>query len=132
MKHSEGLLRDDHPRWILDEYLLFPNTVMFVQKGQIFIQRTYPLSPHESLWEVDFYHSDPPKNFGEWFSTEQGRLQIRDVLSEDLKLAEGIQENCRSGAIGEFSLSKQEVVIRSFCQKIQQHIANGSTAAEAS
>ncbi len=129
VKHSEGLLRDDHPRWILDEYLLFPNTVMFVQKGQIFIQRTYPLSPHESLWEVDFYHSDPPKNFGEWFSTEQGRLQIRDVLSEDLKLAEGIQENCRSGAIGEFSLSKQEVVIRSFCQKIQQHIANGSAAA---
>lgn len=109
-----------HPRWILDGYLLFPNTVLFVQKGQIFIQRTLPISPHECVWEVDFYHSETPQSFGEKFNHEQGRIQIRDVLSEDLKIVEGIQENYRSGAVHQMSLSEQEVIIRAYYHMVKR------------
>jgi phenylpropionate dioxygenase-like ring-hydroxylating dioxygenase large terminal subunit len=121
-RHSDVIEMSRHPRWILDNYPLFPNTVLFVQQGQIFIQRTMPLSPHECIWEVDFYHSQKTGNFGEFFSSEQGRIQVRDVLSEDLKIVEGIQESFRSGAIREISLSKQEVLIRAFYQKAQQFV----------
>lgn len=112
----------DHPRWILDGYLLFPNTVLFVQRGQLFIQRTLPLSPHECLWEVDFYHSERPQTFGEEFNHEQGRIQIRDVLSEDLKIVEGIQDNYKSGAITEMSLSRQEVIIRAYYHAVRRFV----------
>ncbi|MCB2049807.1 MAG: aromatic ring-hydroxylating dioxygenase subunit alpha [Novosphingobium sp.] len=123
----DQLAFSQHPRWILDGYLLFPNTVLFVQKGQLFIQRTLPLSPHECLWEVDFYHSEKPQKFGEKFNHEQGRIQIRDVLSEDLKIVEGIQENYRSGAIKEMNLSRQEVIIRAYYHSIRQFVEEGSS-----
>ena len=109
-----------HPRWILDGYLLFPNTVLFVQRGQIFIQRTLPLSPHECIWEVDFYHSQKPQSFGEKFNHEQGRIQIRDVLSEDLKIVEGIQENYKAGAITHINLCRQEALIRSYYHMVRR------------
>jgi phenylpropionate dioxygenase-like ring-hydroxylating dioxygenase large terminal subunit len=118
-----GVLKfSSHPRWILDGYLLFPNTVLFVQQGQIFIQRTLPVSPHECIWEVDFYHSEKMQSFGDRFNREQGRIQIRDVLSEDLKIVEGIQENLRSGAIPYMHLSKQEVIIRSYYHMVKRFV----------
>jgi len=120
--HLNVLKFSRHPRWILDGYLLFPNTVLFVQKGQIFIQRTLPVSPHTCIWEVDFYHSEKMETFGDRFNREQGRIQIRDVLSEDLKIVEGIQENLRSGAIPYMHLSKQEVIIRSYYHMVKRFV----------
>ena len=130
--NADGVLKNEHPRWVLDEYLLFPNTVMFMQRGQIFIQRTYPLSADECLWEVDFYHIDPVTNFGEAFSAEQGRIQIRDVLSEDLFLSEGLQGNYRAGAVTQISLSRQEVAVRAFYQNVMRMVDEPNHSAEAS
>lgn len=123
---GEGVLQEDHPLWIFDNYLLFPNIVMFVQKGQIFIQRTIPLSADECTWEVDFYHTEKTTDFGQAFNSEQGRIQIRDVLSEDLYTAEGIQANYRSGAITHVNINKQEVAIRAFYHRLMRAVDQGS------
>lgn len=123
---GEGVLKTDHPLWIFDNYLLFPNVVMFVQKGQIFIQRTIPISSDECVWEVDFYHTDRITNFGELFSSEQGRIQIRDVLTEDLFTAEGIQANLKSGAVTHISLSAQEVALRAFNKAVMRATQQGA------
>lgn len=115
---GEGVLKDDHPLWIFDNYLIFPNIVMFVQKGQILIQRTLPISADECIWEVDFYHTERPTSFGHIFNMEQGVIQIRDVLSEDLYTAEGIHANFKCGAITHVNLSKQEVTLRAYYNRL--------------
>lgn len=116
----EGVVRTEHPLWVFDNYLLFPNVVMFVQKGQLYIQRTTPISADECIWEVDFYHTNKITNFGEMFNSEQGRIQLRDVLSEDLSTAEGIHANFKSGAITEINMSAQEVVLRAFTKAVMR------------
>lgn len=124
---AENILNtQEHPLWVIDVYPLFPNIVMFLQKGQIFIQRTIPLSADECAWEVDFYHTDKKTNFGHEFNNEQSSIQLRDVLSEDLFTVEGIQTNYRSGAITEMNVSKQEVIVRAYYQRIMRAIEEGT------
>jgi hypothetical protein len=95
---------------------------MFVQKGQILLQRTLPISADECAWEVDFFHTERAENFGQAFNFEQGRIQIRDVLSEDLYTAEGIHANFKGGAIKEIQLNKQEVPIRAYYRRLLQAV----------
>jgi phenylpropionate dioxygenase-like ring-hydroxylating dioxygenase large terminal subunit len=114
--HVEGgeKVLSAHPRWIFDDYHIFPNVVMFLQPGQVFIQRTYPISANECVWEVDFYHSERNTTFGQLFNSEQGRVQIRDVLSEDLVMTESLQRNYKSGVIKDIHLNGMEVPMRAF------------------
>lgn len=125
---GEGVLKDSHPLWIFDNFLVFPNIVMFVQKGQILLQRTTPINENECLWEVDFFHTEGAANFGNLFNFEQGRIQIRDVLSEDLYTAEGIHANFRGGAIDKINLNMQEVPIRAFYNRLVEMIEAGQRA----
>lgn len=129
---GEGVLNEDHPLWIFDNYLVFPNIVMFVQKGQILIQRTLPISADECIWEVDFYHTETPASFGQVFNMEQGVIQIRDVLSEDLYTAEGIHANFKCGAITHVHLNKQEVTLRAYYNRLMSAIEEQSQAKERS
>lgn len=117
-QNTGGAIKDEHPLWIFDNYLYFPNIVIFVQKGQLIVQRTLPVSVDETQWEVDFYHTNGAEDFGQEFNAEQGRIQIRDVLSEDLYTAEGIHANFKAGAIKEINLNLQEVPIRAFYNQL--------------
>lgn len=116
---GEGVL-GTHPRWIFDSIHIMPNIVMFLQRGQIFVQRTYPVSADESVWEVDFYHDEPSRSFGDVFNAEQSRIQIRDVLSEDISMSEALQRTYRSGVIQSVNLSRQEVPLRAFYQALKR------------
>jgi hypothetical protein len=49
---------------------------------------------------------------------EQGVIQIRDVLSEDLYTAEGIHANFKCGAITHVNLNKQEVPLRAYYNRL--------------
>jgi phenylpropionate dioxygenase-like ring-hydroxylating dioxygenase large terminal subunit len=109
-----------HPRWIFDDYHIFPNVVMFVQRGQVFTQRTYPISADESVWEVDFYHAERSSTFGQLFNSEQGRIQVRDVLSEDLCMTERLQKTYKSGVIKDMHLNRMEIPMRAFYQAIKR------------
>ena len=119
-KDGEGVLNEDHPLWIFDAYLLFPNIVLFVQKGQILVQRTIAISPSECFWEVDFFHTGTVDTFGQLFNSEQGRIQIRDVLTEDLYTAEGIQMNFNAGVIKEVYINQQEIPIRAYYHRLMK------------
>ena len=117
-ENTGGAIKDDHPLWIFDNYLFFPNIVIFIQKGQVIVQRTLPVSVDETHWEVDFYHTAGAENFGQAFNFEQGRIQIRDVLSEDLFTAQGIHSNFKAGAIESINVNSQEMPIRAFYNQI--------------
>lgn len=124
-QNTGGAIKDDHPLWIFDNYLWFPNIVIFVQKGQLIVQRTLPVSVDETHWEVDFYHTVEAQNFGQQFNFEQGRIQIRDVLSEDLYTAEGIHANFKAGALTHVNLNLQEVPIRAFYNQLMAMCGEG-------
>lgn len=60
---------------------------------------------------------------------EQGVIQIRDVLSEDLYTAEGIHANFKCGAITHVNLNKQEVPIRAFYNRLLGAVQNNKAKA---
>jgi len=119
---GEGVLNEDHPLWIFDAYLIFPNIVLFIQKGQILVQRTLPVSADKCFWEVDFFHTGEIEDFGQAFNSEQGRIQIRDVLTEDLYTAEGIQKNFNAGVIKEVYINRQEISIRAYYHRLMSAV----------
>lgn len=120
----DGILKGDNPFWLFDNYLLFPNVVLFLQKGRFVVQRSTPLSLTETLWEHDVYDISELASFGELFNAEQARVQGRDAITEDLMTAERVQDSYNSGAITQVSLSRQEVALRAFARAVVRSANN--------
>ncbi len=114
----EGVLKGDNPFWLFDNYILFPNVILFVQKGRFVIQRTTPVSVGECIWEHDVYDIVEPTNFGQLFNAEQARVQGRDAMTEDLFTAESVQKSYQSGAISHVVYGRQEVALRALARTV--------------
>lgn len=122
-KYPGALNRTNSPDWIFDDWAIFPNTVIFPQKDYMWIQRAWPISPHETAWEWDWWFcSEPPKNFGELFSWEQAYTGLRNITTEDVDTAEGIQRNYRSGAVDGQILSALETSVRGYQNRVQNAV----------
>ena len=105
-------------RWVFDLYVVFPNLVFLFEDDQIVIQRVWPLSPHETYWEMDHYFVGAADNFGELFNRELSVLQQMDTISQDTLVCEGIHQNLASGAIDKVHLSDLEAGVAVFQNKI--------------
>lgn len=101
-------------RWVFDDYNIFPNTVFLIQEDQILIQRVSPLAKNRTLWEFDYLFANEPKNFGEVFEREQGLIQGRDTITEDMTTVEGIQSAYESGVLKKVMLGSLEDLVVSF------------------
>lgn len=113
-------------RWVFDAYTIFPNVVMFPMRDQILLQRCWPVSPNRTLWEINHFFVGQPKNFGEYFSREQGILQEWDTVTEDMTTVGGIHDSFQSGAVDGMYLSDWEAGVRNFERRISAVVeANG-------
>ena len=110
------------PRWIFDNYPIFPNVVLIIEHEQILLQRAWPISPHRTLWEMDWFFRGKAKTFGETFSREQGFIQARDTITEDMTTVEGLHMNYRSGRYGGMLLNDMEVLVRGFRDRIRRAV----------
>lgn len=118
-KYPEALNRNNRQDWIFDDWAIFPNAVIFPQKDHMWIQRVWPISPHETAWEWDwFFCSEPPSNFGEYFSWEQAYCGLRNITTEDVSTVEGIQRAIRSGAVDGQILSGLETSVRGYQKRV--------------
>lgn len=117
-----ALNRERVPHWVFDDYPLFPNTVFIIQEDQLLIQRAWPLTPDRTLWDLDYYFANEPSNFGEVFEREQGLLQGRDTITEDMTTVEGIHANYKSGAVKKLNLGTLEAVVVSFRKRVDDAI----------
>lgn len=115
----EGAIPTD-PMWVFDNYMLFPNVVMFVQNGYFFLQRVWPLSEGETVWDVDFFALEKGERFADAFNLEQAIVQVRDVLAEDLVTVEGAFANIKSGVIQDMHLNDMELAVRAFHDRVQR------------
>jgi phenylpropionate dioxygenase-like ring-hydroxylating dioxygenase large terminal subunit len=127
-KYPGAVNRKNRPDWIFDDWCLFPNTVIFPQRDHMWIQRVWPLTPHETAWEWDWWFcSEPPKNFGERFSWEQAYLTLRNITTEDVSTVEGMQRTFRSGAVDGQILSELETSVRGFQQRVLKAVEDYET-----
>ena len=118
-KYPGALNRTDRVDWIFDDWAVFPNSVIFPQKDHMWIQRVWPISLHETAWEWDWWFcSEPPKNFGEHFSWEQAYVSLRNISTEDVRTAEGMQRTFRSGEVDGQILSALETSVRGYQNRV--------------
>ena len=91
-------------RWVFDCYTIFPNLLFFIGTDVLTIMRSWPLDAHKAEWEIDWFHKDRLRNFGNLFSREQGRLATRNALTEDWPVVEWAHKNMRAGIINKSTI----------------------------
>ncbi len=109
------------PGWAFDILELYPSQLIFLSG---------PMTIHISLWpsahdrcaiEADVYMMKPA-NAAERVALEYGLLSLRDVMREDLNMAEGCTDSVASGVLKEIQLSDQEACVRHSYEVIDQAV----------
>jgi hypothetical protein len=109
-------------RWVFDLYVVFPNVVFLFEDDQFVIQRIWPISANQTMWELDHFYVGKPKNFGELFNRELSLLQQMDTASEDTSVSEGIHRNYMCGAIDVAYLSDLQKGSLAFQKKVRNRV----------
>ena len=110
-------------RWVFDCYTIFPNLLLFIGKDVLTIMISRPHDTHESAWEIDWFHKDKLRNFGNLFSREQGRLATRNALTEDWPVVEWAHENMRAGVMNTGTIgSDMEATVSAHYLKLLRHL----------
>lgn len=97
--------------WGFDAYFLFPNFGLILGPNWFTTDLFTPVSANRTIWEQAFY-ARPPRNAGERISLEFSSVLSRDLIREDWAQVERVQSGLRTGAVEQFNLSDQEVLIR--------------------
>ena len=114
---------DGSNRWVFDCYTIFPNLLLFIGTDVLTIMISWPRNAHEAEWEIDWFHKDKLRNFGNLFSREQGRLATRNALTEDWPVVEWAHENMRTGLIDKSTIgSEMEATVWAHYIKLLQHL----------
>ncbi len=106
-----------------DFQVVFPNFVIGLLYGTYFTYNIWPIAADRSIWEIRFYYS-PPKNAGQVFSNEYGKVAFRDGLTEDASTHEGTQRGISSGAIKHFIFQDEETMCRHGYQSVVDMVEN--------
>ena len=97
--------------WGFDAYFIFPNFGLILGPSWYVIDLFIPVTVNRTIWEQSFY-ARPPQNAGERISQEFSSVLSRDLVREDWAQVERVQSGLRSGAIEQFNLSDQELLVR--------------------
>ena len=97
--------------WAFDVLELYPNQVWFLSGALVGLISLWPSAHNRCRAEIDVYMA-PPSNAAERVAIEYGLLSLRDVIREDLNMAEGCTDAMSSGALKEIQLSDQEINVR--------------------
>ena len=97
--------------WAFDVVELFPNQVLFLSAPLMGFISLWPSAHDRCRVEIEVYMA-PPTNAAERVAIEYGLLSIRDVIREDLNMAEGCTDALSSGVLQEIQLSDQEMAVR--------------------
>ena len=108
--------------WGFDAYFIFPNFGLILGPNWFNADVFIPVSVDRTIWEQSFY-ARPPRNAGERISLEFSSVLTRDLIREDWAQVERVQSGLSSGAIGEFHLSDQELLVRHAYQTIDKLVS---------
>jgi len=97
--------------WGFDAYFVFPNFGLILGPNWFTTDVFIPVSVDRTIWEQSFY-AQQPRNAGERIALEFSSVLTRDLVREDWAQVERVHAGLRTGAIKQFNLSKQEMLIR--------------------
>lgn len=106
-----ALNANSDPNWAFDILELYPNAIMFLSKAMYAVITLWPISVDRCRIAVDIYMTEP-ENAAERVALEYGLVSLRDVMREDINVAEACTDALTSGAIKEVYFSDQEIAVR--------------------
>jgi phenylpropionate dioxygenase-like ring-hydroxylating dioxygenase large terminal subunit len=118
-KLPPGLNMTRDPNWAFDEYVIFPNFHLLLFMGMYITHNVWPVAVNRAVWEARMYLPEP-ENAAQRFTAEYTKCMLRDAWLEDGSTLEATQIGLESGAIREFILQDQELMIRHF-QNVLKH-----------
>lgn len=99
------------PGWAFDILEIYPNQVLFLSGPLMGYISLWPSAHDRCKVEVTAYMT-APANAAERVGLEYGLVSLRDVIREDLNMAEGCTDAVACGQLGEIQLSDQEAAVR--------------------
>jgi nitrite reductase/ring-hydroxylating ferredoxin subunit len=97
--------------WAFDVLEIFPNTLIFQSAALYAVLSLWPKAVNQTVFEAQVY-LPAPTNAAERVAIEYGLISLRDVMREDLNMAEGCTDAVSSGVLKEIQLSDQEMAVR--------------------
>jgi len=119
----EGLNPARHPAWGEDSFLFFPNFTLLVWKPNWYLTYHYwPTSYNTHIFECSLYFV-PPTNAYERLQQELAVVTFKEYGLQDGNTLEATQTMLESGAIKEFPLCDQEVLLRHLHTTARRYVA---------
>ncbi len=107
-----GLNPARHKAWGEDSFVFFPNFMLLVWKPNWYLTYHYwPTSYNTHIFEGTLYFV-PPKNAYERLQQELAVVSFKEYSLQDGNTLEATQTMLESGAVKEFPLNDQEVLLR--------------------
>ncbi|MEU5880579.1 aromatic ring-hydroxylating dioxygenase subunit alpha [Spirillospora sp. NPDC047279] len=107
-----GLNPARHPAWGVDSFLFFPNFMLLVWAPNWYLTYHYwPTSYNTHIFECGLYFV-PPKNARERLAQELAAVTFKEYALQDGNTLEATQTMLEAGAVKEFPLCDQEILLR--------------------
>jgi phenylpropionate dioxygenase-like ring-hydroxylating dioxygenase large terminal subunit len=108
----EGVNPARHPSWGTDSFLFFPNFTLLVWKPNWYLTyHWWPTSYDTHIFETSLYFV-PPKTAYERLQQELAVVTFKEYALQDGNTLEATQTMIESGAVTEFPLCDQEILLR--------------------
>lgn len=123
-----GLNPSGHPAWGLDSYLFFPNFMILIWKPNWYLTYHYwPTSYNTHIFETSLYFV-PPANAFERLEQELAVVTFKEFGLQDGNTLEATQMMIETGAVREFPLCDQEIMLRHLHRTCRQYVADHQSA----
>jgi phenylpropionate dioxygenase-like ring-hydroxylating dioxygenase large terminal subunit len=120
----EGLNPARHRAWGEDSFLFFPNFMLLVWKPNWYLTYHYwPTSYNTHIFECSLYFV-PPTNAYERLQQELAVVTFKEYGLQDGNTLEATQTMIESGAVAEFPLCDQEVILRHLHKTCREYVAD--------
>ncbi len=119
---AEFLNKGGIASWGNDQFWLLPNLSVQIWARNFYITYTYlPVAVDEHIYEIDLYFV-PPANAHERLAQELVVDSVAEFAMQDVNTIEATHRSLATGAVNQFNLGDQELLIRSFHRYIRDAV----------
>lgn len=121
-----GLNPSRSEQYGFDSFQFFPNFILIFGASGFTVHAHWPTGPHSHTFEVEMYYR-PPTTHKERLGQELTVTYLNDIVLEDASPLEGMQAMLISGALKEFHLNDEELLVRHLHKVVADYVNAGET-----
>jgi phenylpropionate dioxygenase-like ring-hydroxylating dioxygenase large terminal subunit len=112
-----------HKAWGVDSFVFFPNFMLLIwAPGWYLTYHYWPTSYNSHIFEGTLYFV-PPRNATERIRQELAAVTFKEYALQDGNTLEATQMMIESGAVSEFPLNDQEILLRQLHKTARDYVA---------